>query len=468
MVNRLSLKYRIAAAILILQTALMGLLLWRTISVSREISNDQLALREQTFLTVIGDISRITLMTGEYAELQQYISKLRQDPQIVHMFLADHRNRIVVSTRPYEIGRDIFPLENKVYLFWRTLEISNNAGKLGVLAMQFSHVKLNEAYLKTLKQSIGIASIGIAVFAVIGVFMGSLLTKRLGTLTKAAESFAKGNLNTRVDMPGNDEVSVLSKAFNNMADNINSSITDLKNSEWTIRESSIKFMAVFENSVDAIGVSSRGIQLFFNPAYLQLFGYSRPEELTGRPILDLIAPDQRPLISDRIQRRASDKNVPTFYETRGIRKDGSEFDMEVHVATYILKSAFYTLAILRDITERKRIEQALKKSEEKYRNLVDNAPIGIYKTNLKGDILFANQALLKIFEFDSLEEFVAGNVSKFYKNPTDREVFIKKLKETGKVDNYYLDIVTQKGLTKNILLTAKLSGDEIAGMILEK
>ncbi|HLA50005.1 MAG TPA: hypothetical protein VJ000_02300, partial [Thermodesulfovibrionia bacterium] len=84
----------------------MGLLLWRTISVSREISNDQLALREQTFLIVIGDISRVALMTGEYAELQQYISKLRQDPQIVHMFLADHRDRIVVSTRPYEIGRD--------------------------------------------------------------------------------------------------------------------------------------------------------------------------------------------------------------------------------------------------------------------------------------------------------------------------------------------------------------------------
>ncbi len=99
---------------------------------------------------------------------------------------------------------------------------------------------------------------------------------------------------------------------------------------------------------------------------------------------------------------------------------------------------------------------------------MDNAPIGIYKTNLKGNILFANQALLKIFEFDSFEEFAAGNVSKLYKNPTDRAVFIEKLKETGKVDNYYLNIVTQKGLTKNILLTAKLSGDEIAGMILEK
>ena len=59
---------------------------------------------------------------------------------------------------------------------------------------------------------------------------------------------------------------------------------------------------------------------------------------------------------------------------------------------------------------------ALRASEEKYRSLVENALVGIYKTNLQGDFLYVNEALLKIYEFGSLEEMMStGDIAR-YKN----------------------------------------------------
>jgi PAS domain S-box-containing protein len=126
--------------------------------------------------------------------------------------------------------------------------------------------------------------------------------------------------------------------------------------EGALSESETKFRAVFESSVDAIGVSKAGIHTFVNPAYLALFGYTDNAELSGKPILDLIAPSHRAQILENVHRRASGQAVPAVYETRGLRKDGSEFDMDVHVSTYELNGEIYSVPIIRDITERKQAE----------------------------------------------------------------------------------------------------------------
>ncbi len=154
-------------------------------------------------------------------------------------------------------------------------------------------------------------------------------------------------------------------------------ITDRKRAEEALRENEIKFRTVFENSVDAIGISKLGRHVFVNPAYLELFGYIHSDELTGRSILDLIAPGERGKILDSVQRRAKGENVPSTYETRGLRKDGSEFDMDVHVSSYELNKENYTLVILRDITERKRAEEKLQRNEQLLRLFVEHSPSSI-------------------------------------------------------------------------------------------
>jgi PAS domain S-box-containing protein len=116
---------------------------------------------------------------------------------------------------------------------------------------------------------------------------------------------------------------------------------------------------------------------------------------------------------------------------------------------------------------RKREEQALQQSEKKYRDLVENAMIGVYATDLKGDILYVNKAALEIFGFDSVEEMISSGAVVRYKNPKDREVLIRNLKQTRKVKNFNVEALTKTGETRNVLLSAALSGDVLRGMVID-
>ncbi len=143
-------------------------------------------------------------------------------------------------------------------------------------------------------------------------------------------------------------------------------------------DNEIRFRAIIERSVDAIGVSKNGVHDFVNPAYLSLFGYANIEELAGRPILDLIAPDERERVLENVRRRAAGDDAPSAYETRGLKKDGTVFDMDVHVSTYELSGETFTLVILRDVSGRKKVEESLRESEERFRILLDKGFDGVF------------------------------------------------------------------------------------------
>ncbi|MCX6154845.1 MAG: PAS domain S-box protein [Candidatus Kapabacteria bacterium] len=136
-------------------------------------------------------------------------------------------------------------------------------------------------------------------------------------------------------------------------------ITERKKTELILQESETKLRAIFESSRYAIGVSLKGIHVLANPSYLKLFGYDNIDSLIGTSILDNIAPDFQNDIMQKIQLRAANKNLPSFYETRGRRNDGHEFDMEVNVSSYNLQNEKFTLVTIRDITERKNSEELL-------------------------------------------------------------------------------------------------------------
>ena len=133
-----------------------------------------------------------------------------------------------------------------------------------------------------------------------------------------------------------------------------------RRAEEALQESEAKFRNVFQNSRDPIVVSQAGLHVFENEAYLQLYGYETPGELADRPVLDLVAASHRDQMASYIRLRGAGQKAPSFYESRGLRKNGSEFDTEIQASTFELQGQVHILAIIRDITERKKNEERLR------------------------------------------------------------------------------------------------------------
>jgi len=200
----------------------------------------------------------------------------------------------------------------------------------------------------------------------------------------------------------------------------------------------------------------------------RVYGWKR-EKVLGKNYFQLFTPED---VHDNIS--AEMNKVLKGESARGLESRILAKDRKEHILSWNVDCLFDNkgkpygvIALGHDITGRKLAEDALKQSEKKYRDLVDNALIGVYKTRLKGDISYVNKALANIFEFKNPEEMMQYSVLKLYKNPADREIFIKDLKEKGKVDNFDTEIVTKSGKTRNIVLSATLDGNIISGMIMD-
>jgi PAS domain S-box-containing protein len=119
-------------------------------------------------------------------------------------------------------------------------------------------------------------------------------------------------------------------------------------------ERAAKLAAIFDHSDYPMGLAHRAAHVAANPAYLELFGYTW-DQLDGKPVLELIEPVERPAVLDRMQRRARGEPVETLYRTRGLRRDGSSFPMELTVSTYEVGGERFSAVIIRDISDEHRI-----------------------------------------------------------------------------------------------------------------
>ncbi len=180
-------------------------------------------------------------------------------------------------------------------------------------------------------------------------------------------------------------------------------ITDRKKAEEDLLRNEEEMQAIVDHSVDAIGVSQQGIHKLVNPAYVTMFGYKNAKDLIGKPIFELIAPDERKRIKQFVSDRIEGISVGTHYQTRGLKKDGTEFDMEVNVAQYGQEDNKNTLVILRDVTGRNQLEEQLRQSQKM--ESIGNLAGGIAHdfNNLLFPIIGMSEMLLEDLPEDSLE-----------------------------------------------------------------
>ncbi len=141
------------------------------------------------------------------------------------------------------------------------------------------------------------------------------------------------------------------------------SILQKKKSDLQITESNERYSAVVENSYDGIIIHQNGLIKYVNPAVENITGYSIKEVLE-RSLFDFVHPDFADQVRERVAERFESKEAARLDEVAVRRKDGSFIDVEVSSAAFNSHGEKFALNVIRDITDRKKIEETLIQSEK--------------------------------------------------------------------------------------------------------
>ena len=213
----------------------------------------------------------------------------------------------------------------------------------------------------------------------------------------------------------------------------------LLESEKAVRKSEKEYRSVIENIQDVFYRSDINGQLIMaSPSGAKMFGYGTIDEMIGMP-LDSFWPDpkERGRLLEQIKRTGSAKDIEAILK----KKDGTTFNASLTTHFYFDESGKFlgTEGIIRDISERKRVEAELQRSEEKYRGIFENAVEGIYQSTPDGHFLSVNPAYAGMYGYASPQEMM-GNITEIdqqlYVNPEDRKTFKEILEKNGIIKGF--------------------------------
>ncbi|GEN82559.1 hypothetical protein SLU01_08710 [Sporosarcina luteola] len=181
---------------------------------------------------------------------------------------------------------------------------------------------------------------------------------------------------------------------------ISRDITERKKMEAELIESKNKYKGLLNASPEPSYVQSEGVIHYINRAAVKLFGYNHPDELLGRHVLDFVHSDSYESVANLICKSVNEITIPeqTVFQ-KLLRKDRSTFIAEVIQLGIEYADMPAVHVILRDVTERKLVEEALIQSEEKYRLIAENMTDLVTVVDENGLITYASPSTSAVLGF---------------------------------------------------------------------
>ncbi|MBW2038229.1 MAG: PAS domain S-box protein [Deltaproteobacteria bacterium] len=229
-------------------------------------------------------------------------------------------------------------------------------------------------------------------------------------------------------------------------------ITERRQAEHELQKSERRFKDIVENALEWIWeVDTKGKYTYASPVVEKILGY-KPKEILKKHFYDLFPPEDREELKKAAFEVFAKKQPFREFMNRNVRKDGKIVWLSTSGVPMLDEKGNllgYRGADI-DITERKRAEEALQESEERYRTLFEQSRDAIYITTREGKFIDANQSMLDLFGY-TREEMTGLNARQIYFDPKDGRRFQKEIEQKGFVRDYEVKLRKKDGTEMDCL-----------------
>jgi PAS domain S-box-containing protein len=284
-----------------------------------------------------------------------------------------------------------------------------------------------------------------------------IVTKGSGYIDDASVLRKDGKI-IPVDISG----SLVERAVTKVVMGIFRNITERKHAEEALRESEEKFRKAFYTSTDVVSINrlEDGMYISINPGFTRIMGYTE-EDIIGKTsiecnIWDNVEDRQRLIVG--LKKDGDVINLEAAFRTKGgeIRYglvSGSVID---------LNGVPHILGVVRDITDRKRVEEVLRENEEKYRTIIENMEDGYHEVDIKGNFTFFNESMRKIIGYEREELLGMNNRQYAGDEENARKIYqvYNQVYRTGEpVKDFEWQIIRKDGDRRDIEVSISLIRD---------
>ncbi|RPJ50848.1 MAG: PAS domain S-box protein, partial [Methanobacteriota archaeon] len=280
------------------------------------------------------------------------------------------------------------------------------------------------------------------------------ITRDITERKRAEEALRKAN--AQLD----DRVKERTAELQRSRDKLETEITERKRAEDVLRESEERYRTLIELSPGPIAVHHEGNVVYANPACVAMAGARAPQDLIGKPILRFVHSDDHDIVRERVcQMLARGETVP-LKDERFLTLNGQEIHVSVVATPITYENLPAVMVLFQDITERKQAEDALRKSEEEYRLLINTLQEGVVVIDSAGVITYANPPLAAMLGY-TMEETVGKSVFSFM-DRRNAQILRDNMenRQEGVKNQYELEAITEQGVKKHVLIEASPLTDE--------
>ena len=375
-----SLRAKFIVVIVSLEIALMGAVAVVVETHLRRAILEQTQLRALSLGASLAAMNQGSFLSYDFIQLERAAEKVTdEDADVIYVVAHLHDGKVAAYSRRSDLQGKMLedrvsqqaleahtPLVQKIvmpqtrepgYDVATPVYALHSSKKWGTIRLGFSLKRAYAQIQQTRRALFVLSLVAILGGTSLAIFLAMRISQPIGQLVARVHEFAGGAYDRPLRVHARDEIGYLADAFEKMR-------ISRQRTEAALRESEMRFRSVSQSANDAIiAADSCGNIIFWNQGAQAIFGYAEADVL-GKPLTLLIPPRYRDAHQKGLQRLQTTGESHLLghpIALQGLRQDGSEFDVELSLATWQTEAGTFYSGILRDITERKWAEDEIRR-----------------------------------------------------------------------------------------------------------